>query len=144
MAVGGQAMLCTSNYIARKFGVRAAMPGFIAKKLCPNLVIVPTDIPKYKAVSKQVRKILNSFCPKGNHHAIWYNQFTWRLFLALWGCRTRSQKEWFNLNSLLTFNNEWHKNNLYGTNTFFYIPLMRSLQNSLYFVCIWNFYSDNL
>jgi DNA polymerase kappa len=27
MAVGGLSMLCTANYHARKFGVRAAMPG---------------------------------------------------------------------------------------------------------------------
>lgn len=26
---------------ARKFGVRSAMPGFIAKKLCPQLIFVP-------------------------------------------------------------------------------------------------------
>ncbi|KAL5004926.1 hypothetical protein ScPMuIL_018382 [Solemya velum] len=31
MAVGGNSMLSTSNYHARKFGVRAAMPGFIGK-----------------------------------------------------------------------------------------------------------------
>ena len=46
MAVGGMGMLSTSNYAARKFGVRAAMPGFIAKKLCPNLVIVPSNMEK--------------------------------------------------------------------------------------------------
>ncbi len=27
VAVGGDSMICTSNYIARKFGVRSAMPG---------------------------------------------------------------------------------------------------------------------
>ncbi len=32
MAVGSTGMLATSNYAARKFGVRAAMPGFIARK----------------------------------------------------------------------------------------------------------------
>ena len=50
MAVGGMGMLSTSNYAARKFGVRAAMPGFIAKKLCPNLVIVPSNMEKYAQV----------------------------------------------------------------------------------------------
>jgi len=45
----------TSNYHARKFGVRAAMPGFIAKKLCPALVIVPTNFDRYRAASKEVR-----------------------------------------------------------------------------------------
>lgn len=33
IAVGGIAMLSTSNYEARKFGVRSAMPGFVAKQL---------------------------------------------------------------------------------------------------------------
>ena len=68
MAVGGMGMLSTSNYKvpitncttyyfssqARRFGVRAAMPGFIAKKLCPHLVIVPTNMAKYAAVAEQV------------------------------------------------------------------------------------------
>ncbi|XP_062310651.1 DNA polymerase kappa [Osmerus eperlanus] len=63
MAVGSTSMLSTSNYHARKFGVRAAMPGFIAKKLCPNLVIVPTNFDKYKAVSAEVREIFADYDP---------------------------------------------------------------------------------
>ncbi|KAM9464079.1 LOW QUALITY PROTEIN: DNA polymerase kappa-like [Salvelinus alpinus] len=63
MAVGSMSMLTTSNYHARKFGVRAAMPGFIAKKLCPNLVIVPTDFDKYRAVSAEVREIFADYDP---------------------------------------------------------------------------------
>lgn len=47
----------TSNYHARKYGVRAAMPGFIAKKLCPGLVIVPPNFDKYRAVSEEVRVV---------------------------------------------------------------------------------------
>lgn len=31
-------MISTANYVARKFGVRSAMPGFIARKLCPQLI----------------------------------------------------------------------------------------------------------
>ncbi|XP_063678894.1 DNA polymerase kappa-like isoform X2 [Bolinopsis microptera] len=61
MAVGGSAMLSTSNYLARRFGVRAAMPGFIAKKLCPGLVIVPGHHEKYSAVSSQVMEIIGKF-----------------------------------------------------------------------------------
>ncbi|XP_050965057.1 DNA polymerase kappa isoform X2 [Labeo rohita] len=63
MAVGSTSMLSTSNYHARRFGVRAAMPGFIAKKLCPNLVIVPTNFDKYRAVSAQVREIFSEYDP---------------------------------------------------------------------------------
>lgn len=33
MGVGSSNMLATSNYLARRFGVRSAMPGFIAKRL---------------------------------------------------------------------------------------------------------------
>uniref|UniRef100_A0A8C5FT73 DNA polymerase kappa n=1 Tax=Gadus morhua TaxID=8049 RepID=A0A8C5FT73_GADMO len=63
MAVGSMSMLSTSNYHARKFGVRAAMPGFIAKKLCPNLVIVPCNFDKYRAVSNEIRKIFAAYDP---------------------------------------------------------------------------------
>lgn len=63
MAVGSMSMLSTSNYHARKYGVRAAMPGFIAKKLCPNLVIVPTNFDKYRAVSKEIQEIFAEYDP---------------------------------------------------------------------------------
>ncbi|XP_070689900.1 DNA polymerase kappa [Pempheris klunzingeri] len=63
MAVGSMSMLSTSNYHARKYGVRAAMPGFIAKKLCPNLIIVPTNFDKYRAVSEEIREIFADYDP---------------------------------------------------------------------------------
>ncbi|XP_064232128.1 DNA polymerase kappa isoform X2 [Aotus nancymaae] len=53
----------TSNYYARRFGVRAAMPGFIAKRLCPQLIIVPPNFDKYRAVSKEVKEILADYDP---------------------------------------------------------------------------------
>ncbi|XP_068615404.1 DNA polymerase kappa-like, partial [Brachionichthys hirsutus] len=64
MAVGSASMLSTSNYHARKYGVRAAMPGFIAKKLCPNLVIVPTNFDKYRAASDEIREIFADYDPR--------------------------------------------------------------------------------
>ncbi|XP_042863175.1 DNA polymerase kappa-like [Penaeus japonicus] len=67
MAVGSTGMLSTSNYAARKYGVRAAMPGFIGKKLCPDLVIVKPDYTKYKQASKEIQEIFAlydpNFCP---------------------------------------------------------------------------------
>ncbi|XP_039614353.1 DNA polymerase kappa isoform X1 [Polypterus senegalus] len=63
MAVGSMSMLSTSNYHARKFGVRAAMPGFIAKKLCPSLITVPLNFDKYKAVSAEIREIFAEYDP---------------------------------------------------------------------------------
>ncbi|NXQ27914.1 POLK polymerase, partial [Alaudala cheleensis] len=63
IAVGSMSMLSTSNYHARRFGVRAAMPGFIAKRLCPHLTIVPLNFKKYRKVSKEVREILAEYDP---------------------------------------------------------------------------------
>lgn len=63
IAVGSMSMLSTSNYHARRFGVRAAMPGFIAKRLCPHLIIVPPNFDKYRAVSKEVKEILADYDP---------------------------------------------------------------------------------
>uniref|UniRef100_A0A2K6GTP6 DNA polymerase kappa n=1 Tax=Propithecus coquereli TaxID=379532 RepID=A0A2K6GTP6_PROCO len=63
IAVGSVSMLSTSNYHARRFGVRAAMPGFIARRLCPQLIIVPPNFDKYRAVSKEVKEILADYDP---------------------------------------------------------------------------------
>ncbi|KAL2349542.1 hypothetical protein Fmac_003542 [Flemingia macrophylla] len=63
MAVGGMSMISTANYEARKFGVRAAMPGFIARKLCPELIFVPTDFKKYNHYSDLTRKVFRRYDP---------------------------------------------------------------------------------
>lgn len=46
----------SSSLQARRYGVRAAMPGFIALKLCPELIFVPTDFKKYTHYSDLTRK----------------------------------------------------------------------------------------
>ncbi|CAM6092197.1 unnamed protein product [Calypogeia fissa] len=68
MAVGGMSMICTANYeeefhVARKFGVRAAMPGFIARKLCPNLIFVRPDFKKYAHYSDLSRQVFKEYDP---------------------------------------------------------------------------------
>jgi DNA polymerase kappa len=63
MAVGGLGMLSTSNYAARRFGVRAAMPGFIARRLCPDLVIVPPDMAAYAAEAERIRDVFRAYDP---------------------------------------------------------------------------------
>ncbi len=55
---GGRGVVTTCNYKARAFGVRSAMPGSEARRLCPGLVTVPTDMARYQAASKQVMAIL--------------------------------------------------------------------------------------
>jgi len=61
LAVGGQGprgVVSTCNYRARAFGVRSAMPVGEARRLCPELVLVPPDMAKYREVSRQVMNIL--------------------------------------------------------------------------------------
>ena len=65
MAVGGsqdrRGVLCTSNYEARKFGVKAAMPTGHALKLCPRLIIVKPNFRKYSEASEKVFEIFHEF-----------------------------------------------------------------------------------
>ena len=43
--------------------MRAALPGFIAKKLCPHLEIVPVNLTKYRVVSQQIRQVYEYYDP---------------------------------------------------------------------------------
>ncbi len=65
MAVGGppnsRAVICTANYEARKFGVRAAVPSSRAMRLCPNLILVPPNFELYRKESRKVREIFQRF-----------------------------------------------------------------------------------
>lgn len=70
MAVGGNAMLCTANYEARKFGVTSAMPGYIARRLCPQLVMIPPDFRAYREASQRVRHILRDYDPDMTSHSL--------------------------------------------------------------------------
>jgi hypothetical protein len=63
VAVGGESMISTANYEARKYGVRSAMPGFIARVLCPALVFVPHNFAKYTKVANQTREIFAKYDP---------------------------------------------------------------------------------
>ncbi len=54
---GKRSVVCAASYEARKFGVHSAMPALRAERLCPNVVFVAPDFPRYRAVSRQVREI---------------------------------------------------------------------------------------
>ncbi|CAD8158227.1 unnamed protein product [Paramecium octaurelia] len=57
----GQSIISTANYVARKYGVRSAMPGFVAKKLCPDIIFIPCHFEKYKSVSNIFMTILKKY-----------------------------------------------------------------------------------
>jgi len=65
VAVGGdpsrRGVLCTCNYEARKFGVHSAMPSSQALKLCPQLILMPVDMARYKEESHKIHEIMLRF-----------------------------------------------------------------------------------
>ncbi|MFC4729071.1 DNA polymerase IV [Coralloluteibacterium thermophilus] len=56
---GPRSVVCAASYEARAYGVRSAMPGTRARRLCPDGVFVPPDFARYRAVSRQVRAIFH-------------------------------------------------------------------------------------
>jgi DNA polymerase-4 len=66
VAVGGSSargVVAAASYEARKFGVRSAMPGMTARRLCPDLVFVRHRFEVYREVSQQIREIFRAFTP---------------------------------------------------------------------------------
>ena len=60
----GKGVLTTCNYHARKFGCRSGMAGFVAKKLCPQLIQIPLNFDKYTAKAQEVREIIVDYDPR--------------------------------------------------------------------------------
>jgi len=64
LAVGGRGkrgVISAASYEARVFGVRSAMPGFTARKLCPDLIFVAPRFDRYKEISTKIRKIFYEY-----------------------------------------------------------------------------------
>ncbi|EDP72713.1 hypothetical protein FBALC1_16467 [Flavobacteriales bacterium ALC-1] len=64
IAVGGggkRGVISAASYEARKFGVKSAMSGRLAEKLCPELIFVRTDFERYSEISKRIRKIFYDY-----------------------------------------------------------------------------------
>jgi len=66
LAVGGEGsrgVVSAASYEARKYGVRSAMSGIIAKKLCPHLIFAKPRFERYKDISDQIRAIFTEYTP---------------------------------------------------------------------------------
>lgn len=64
IAVGGSSgrgVISTCNYEARRYGVHSAMPSSTAKRLCPDLLILPTRMDAYKEASAKMRDIFYEY-----------------------------------------------------------------------------------
>jgi len=64
LAVGGneiRGVVSAASYEARKFGVRSAMSGMLAKQKCPHLIFVPPRFARYKEISTKIREIFYEY-----------------------------------------------------------------------------------
>lgn len=64
VAVGGtseRSVLCTCNYEARKYGIRSAMPSITARAKCKDLIILPVNMAKYRAVAKNIHALFREY-----------------------------------------------------------------------------------
>ncbi len=64
----GRGVVTSASYAARKFGVYSAMPGFQAKRLCPQGIFLPNRRRVYSDFSGKVFAILEQYSP--NVHAL--------------------------------------------------------------------------
>ena len=62
VAVGGGVVLAAS-YEAKRFGVQTAMPEYQARRLCPNLIVVPGRFSAYTEASRAVFDVFNDTSP---------------------------------------------------------------------------------
>jgi DNA polymerase-4 len=60
---GVRGVVSAASYEARAFGVRSAMPGFEARRLCPDGIFLRGDMRKYTAVSREVFRVFERFSP---------------------------------------------------------------------------------
>jgi len=60
----GRGVVATSNYAARRFGIKSAMPVSIAYRKCPDCVFLPVAMELYVAVSAKVMEIFRKYAEK--------------------------------------------------------------------------------
>ncbi len=57
---GRRSVVLTASYEARPFKIRSAIPLYRALELCPQLIVVPPEMARYKTLSAQVFAILRA------------------------------------------------------------------------------------
>jgi DNA polymerase-4 len=61
--IGTRGVVSSANYLARKYGVRSAMPTARARRLCPQAVYLPPNFTAYHEVSTGVLGIFREISP---------------------------------------------------------------------------------
>jgi len=67
VCVGGpedvRGVISAASYVARRFGVHSAMPTAQARRLCPDMVLLPPDFERYTAASREIMAVFRSYTP---------------------------------------------------------------------------------
>jgi DNA polymerase IV len=67
VCVGGPAesrgVISAASYKAREYGLHSAMPTAQARRLCPDLVLLPPDFDRYTAASREIMAIFRRYTP---------------------------------------------------------------------------------
>jgi DNA polymerase IV len=60
---GRRGVVAAACYVARTFGVKSAMPMFEALRLCPHAKVIRSNMEKYAAVGRDVRRMMLKLTP---------------------------------------------------------------------------------
>lgn len=66
VVVGGPAsrgVVASASYQARRFGVRSAMPTVVARRLCPDLIVLPGRFDRYEVYSRKFHDVIRDLTP---------------------------------------------------------------------------------
>lgn len=60
---GGRGVVCSASYEARAYGVRSATPMALARRLCPQAVVLSPRFDLYQRYSRQLHEVFNEVTP---------------------------------------------------------------------------------
>ena len=60
---GERGVVAAACYVARRYGIRSAMPSWQAKRACPSLVIIKPRMAHYQKIGRQIREMMHGLTP---------------------------------------------------------------------------------
>jgi DNA polymerase-4/DNA polymerase V len=67
---GERGIVACASYAAKKLGVKRGVPLHEAKKICPDLIVLPSDYETYSLFSRRMFNIMRRFTPQVEEYSI--------------------------------------------------------------------------